>query len=369
MIRLCLIIALTLILTPLQSYASTINDEGAKRLKSMFSTLIDEQRTKIEDYEGTLTTKDSITVEQASDYYAVTLPAFTVTNKDGSGTKIGLIAINATPTKNPDDWNLSIAIPTPLIYLDENGKKEMQVDIGSQQMSGLWDGKLKSFSKFIAKYNDVKITSTKDRPTITLDKIETMSVANENEDDLWSIKNKLKITGLNLNKPSIDKFVPKNISLNFGTDRFPLLQITEVIKNLTANTSNLNGQKIQVLQTVMQLPEILSNAGTSLTLTGTSISNDLYNINVNANFKAIDSSAIGVKGTLETNFEGIDKLIKALEDEHKKLKDEKITVAIKQLEALKKFSVNKGDSYTIKLTIDEDANILVNGKNLNETTP
>jgi hypothetical protein len=358
-----------MVLTPSSSFASEINDAGAKRLESMFATLLNEQKAKTETHGGTLTTQDNIVVEQASDYYAITLPAFTITNKDGTGTQIGLIAINATPTKNPDNWNLSIALPTPLKYLNKNGNIETQINIGTQRMNGLWDGELKTFSKLAAQYDDIKITRSNNLSTITVDKINVLTSLDVDKENLWSIRNKIKLRGLNVNHPTFNEFIPSDINLNINLDKLPLLQIMEIIKNITANSGNVNVQKIQILSAMLSLPQIFGDAGMTFNIVNSNFKNDLYDIKLNSDFHSNSTSILGATGELDANIKGLKETIKELEKKKKSVEESHklpISIAIQKLKMLQKAAQKNGDIHKIKLTLDENAKLLINSKDINE---
>ena len=113
MTRIFCILTAFCLLAAFPARAQDIHDAGAAHLKNLFTQILENQKKAIERVGGTLKTDSDITVEQGKDYYAVTMPAMTYKGVEGEITKIGLIAINVTPTdkkrrmENVDGYSLA----------------------------------------------------------------------------------------------------------------------------------------------------------------------------------------------------------------------------------------------------------------------
>jgi hypothetical protein len=189
------------------AFAAKINDKGAEKLKSLFETLISEQQTALKIQGGELKMIGDLTIEQAKKYYAVTLPEMNYIDADGKQTHIGLVAINATPTKDPDDWKMSVAIPTPILRKDEAGNIINKINIGSQNMVGLWQGELNNFSKLSSSYKDIVIQDGKQNNAATIKDIELVMDLKETGKNLWSGPTRFDIKGLSLSSEDKGNFI------------------------------------------------------------------------------------------------------------------------------------------------------------------
>ena len=194
-----LLICLSMI--PAISHAADINDEGAKRLETLFTTLLEDQKEAMQASQAKMTTTGDITVEQAADYYAVTLPEITVTDMEGDRTHLGFIAINATPTNNPDNWKMSVAIPTPILRKDAQGKTTTEINIGSQRMVGLWLGRMQNFSQLKASYKDIVATTQPKNNRFNIGDISILVNLEETKEGLWSGPSKITLSDMSVDTP------------------------------------------------------------------------------------------------------------------------------------------------------------------------
>ena len=152
-----LVIALAMLAWP--AHAADINKEGAARVKTLVESFIAEQKklteidgvTKIE-YQG------EVLVEEAGEFYAVTLPYTKLINASSEQVDIGMVSINVSPADEPGQWKMRVAVPTPIVITDKTGAEIMRVTVGGQRAAGIWDEKLQSFVKLDALYKDVAFT-------------------------------------------------------------------------------------------------------------------------------------------------------------------------------------------------------------------
>lgn len=185
--------------------APEISDEGAKGAKivaeqylAFYAPLFALSPNSVVKKEG------DIQVEKAANYYAVTLPDLTVVNKkplapqkEGEEPKqqeefifkLGITSLNVAPTDDPQTWQIAIAMPTPFLITDENDNIVFQLDIGKQQMAGLWNTELQAIARTNTVYEDLKykFTSNKDGRSATgaIKEIKITSDSFKNSDDNW----------------------------------------------------------------------------------------------------------------------------------------------------------------------------------------
>ena len=361
--------------TPAQAYE--INDAGAKQLETLVSTLIDRQKATIGLSGGALETDGNITVEQADSYYAITLPPMVFRNAQGMQSKIGLIAINAIPTNNPDNWKMSIAIPTPILYSDKENNPVMRIDIGHQRMGGLWNGKLKNFSKLAARYSDLTFSNYKSKETLSVGQISVAYGIKKSTSDTNTTEN-LVDTLLNINyrdlksssrMPVYRDLLPHHLNINLNFKKLPLKELLDTGHTiLQAKKGNTGATQIALLQAMMTIPQILSKAGTTLTLTDTSYGNENYNVDMNGGLKANPSSVIGATGELLVKTEGLKDIISTLKKRAQTSPTStrnQINSVIQRLQILDSIAKKEGNAKICNFTLNEQAKILINGEEVN----
>lgn len=172
-------------LTTTQALAQELDANG-KKLKSLFQTLIDNQTRAVEKSGVNVNFDGDISVEQAGEYYAVTLPFLSLDYNDGSSMEIGLIGINAAPHEGDDQWKMTFALPAQMNFLDADDQTLFTVDIGAQRSSGVWSESLGYFSKLDANFENVTFENTRDGFTLSLPSARAVYDLDEDENKKWS---------------------------------------------------------------------------------------------------------------------------------------------------------------------------------------
>ena len=186
MTRLTFLLAFLILLAPVAASAATINDEGAARLKTIFTSLIDRQRAANEMAGRILETRGDIEVEKADSYYAVTLPYITLLDAQGNRGNIGMIAINATPDETPGNWKFSVALPTPIAWAKSDGTPLNRFDIKTQRFSGIWNEKLENFVKLDAAYEGISFHDFQKSYDLKISSLAAIMDLKETKPDIWS---------------------------------------------------------------------------------------------------------------------------------------------------------------------------------------
>ncbi|HPD83150.1 MAG TPA: hypothetical protein PLK85_04950 [Alphaproteobacteria bacterium] len=269
-----ILLALFVLSLPYPSSASEINDSGAAKLKILFTDLIDVQKAKIEAQGGSIETKGNITIEKADTYYAATLPEIAIKDTNGVTIHLGLIAVNATPTDQPDHWKMSAALPTPITYTDKDGKPTMRIDIGKQNMTGVWNTELNGFSKLIASYNDIKIGHADKQSIINLGQINIESNLTKGDENKWSGPTKFNIQNINVSDAQKKTFLKVNtLQIDAKIDGYKPQGQSAAIQKIKENPSEKTNQ-------------ILSNL----------INSSGEKLNVSAQLNGINGAIPAVKG-------------------------------------------------------------------------
>lgn len=203
------LLAFAFMLSPV--HAVEINDEGKKRLRAIFSGLIEDQKNVFNSKEKQLLTEGEIIIEQADDYYSVTLPKLTYTSQNQQKIEIGFISVNAVPTDKPEDWKMSVTFPSKIDVIGKDGQKSSEITLGKQKMQGVWNTNLNSFAKFKAQYDDIIITDTKNSARGIIEEIEMMGDSKEN-DGKWSGPSRFTLENLKMEKDGKTHLTIKDIN-------------------------------------------------------------------------------------------------------------------------------------------------------------
>lgn len=137
------------------SQAQDINAEGAERLKTIFEDYIALQADTAMTYNG------DVVVEQANGYFAVTLPELSIEYSGGEKLTVGIISVNAVPHDAPDLWHMSVALPTPFLYRDDD-ETLYEVHLGEQTIKGVWHEAMRGFVELNARVGNVKASGRDD---------------------------------------------------------------------------------------------------------------------------------------------------------------------------------------------------------------
>lgn len=274
MIRIISIFCLVFTLSLAPAYAVEINDKGAASLKSMLSAHMENYKKSIKNSGGELKTEGEITIEQGDSYYAATLPATTYKTALNENIKIGLIAVNAIPTNNPDNWKISMALPTPILITNQKDEVIKRIDFGEQNMGGLWSGALDNFSKLSAQYNNFKFTDLSKNNIINIGKIIVQSDLEEKDKDSWSGPTTIQISNFSSNTDNAaNKITLDDIGIFIKVAGFSPKAKEQALKKLS-DTSENNGEFGNILNTLLNAS---GDVSTQLTFKNLKINNTTVN--------------------------------------------------------------------------------------------
>lgn len=116
--------------------APAINDAGAAGLKTQIQTLLDRQKSARKLAGGELVTQGEILIEQADNYYAVTLPDITVKDAAGAKHPCGYPGHQCHAGQCARQLESITVHPHADYYQGCCGNRSSKVDIGTQQFSG-----------------------------------------------------------------------------------------------------------------------------------------------------------------------------------------------------------------------------------------
>lgn len=166
--------------------APAIDKAGADALKPRMAETLKHFTTYLAQSGMVLKQEGDLAVEPAGNYYAITTPALSVVMPNNVTRSIGMLAINAIPTDDPDVIKVALAIPTPMTDTAATGEKVGSVTIGQQNLGGAWHMKALSFTSLSGNYKDIRIVdTTKDKDTAIPSMTVSLNLV-KGADNLWS---------------------------------------------------------------------------------------------------------------------------------------------------------------------------------------
>jgi len=239
---LVLFIILTIAVSTMWLTAQAKDTAAEVKLKMIFTEMIENNKENLAKDGKTLNVIGDINIEDGGKYYAVTLPELVISEVNGDQTQIGMIAVNATPTDNPNNWNMAIALPTPFVKNDAEGTKIGQFNLGTQ----------KFVTKLALDYRDLKFSNYEDNEIVDIEKFEVFSDLVETKDTLSGPTNiKLSdITFADVKKNKTTTIDEVDVLVEYeGLDILALLQ----------NSTNLNINKLGGVKLKADIKDIESN--------------------------------------------------------------------------------------------------------------
>ncbi|MBU6234837.1 MAG: hypothetical protein KGQ41_03245 [Alphaproteobacteria bacterium] len=182
--RTLLVLAFSLLFSGAALAAPAIDKAGADALKPRLEQGLDVLAANFKAKGLLLERTGPLTVEPAGTYYAVTTPSLALIMPGNIKRTIGMVAVNAVPTANPDVLKVAMALPTPIIDTDGMGKAVGKTTIGSQTMNGLWNVPAMMFTQLTANYGNVQTVG--DGFKTTLPQLAVKMLLSDNGKGLYS---------------------------------------------------------------------------------------------------------------------------------------------------------------------------------------
>lgn len=167
-----------------------------QRLKTLFSDMVEHYRNEAKLQGGDLLTEGPVMVEPGDNYFAITLPHLTALSADGTKINIGMIAINAVPGDQTQEWKMTLAMPTPITLYDAKGRESGVLEIGSQNFAGVFHESFKNFVRLNAQYKDISFYDPVGKAKITIADSKAIYDLKQGSNKLWS--GPMKLTASNI---------------------------------------------------------------------------------------------------------------------------------------------------------------------------
>lgn len=194
--------------------AAPIDDAGAARLKTMLDDLLATQMEGPKAQGVKVQTDGPVKVDKANGYYAATLPAYTLSDPDsGLSVSFGRVAINATASDTPRQWNMAVALPAS-IRMKTPDHGDITLSIGAQKTSGVWHEDLRNFVKLDSQINTIQIVNSAKTFTLSIPSVTSIYDLTDKGGDSWSGPANVIAKGLTLNAVLPDQVSPLTLVID-----------------------------------------------------------------------------------------------------------------------------------------------------------
>jgi hypothetical protein len=172
------------------------------------------------------------------------------------------------------------------------------------------------------------------------------------------------------NKDASRDILPSVFQTNLSLKNLPLTELFDIGSELLpSEEKNKKSKQIATLQAMITLPQILSKAGTTVTLTETKFSNDIYKATLEGVLQASTKSLLGTMGHITLKMTGLDDLTQKLEEKSATAlpaDKSKIEKSLKRLKFIQKISKKQDNEYICHVELGEKAKLSINGAALDD---
>lgn len=224
--------------------APAIDQAGADALKTRLQTMLTSMTENYKKAQQTLKLDGQLMVEPSDSYYAVTTPHISILSKDGTRT-IGMLAINAIPTDDPDIYKVAMAVPTPITNADPMGKVYQTITLGRQTMNGQVK-LLPSAPVFLtlnASYNDVRLLNTATDTEVSIPSMTMTLNLTKGAGDLWSGPSEKSLQNVSY-RVGKEKLSVGNLSVSSNSSGIDFTKPSTFSLPVSAPVKNLIGNNV-----------------------------------------------------------------------------------------------------------------------------
>jgi hypothetical protein len=218
--------------------ATPVDQAGADALKqSIIATLDDFEKT----YKGAglvFKRAGDVTVTPNSTYYTATTPSLALVTAKGETLTLGVIAINAVPTDDPNVLSMAMAIPPTITKTDAAGKIITITTIGQQTQKGLWQLKEKFYSSVKASYQTIVSKDLVKNAEVTIASISIDTNMQKDAAGLWSGPSNVILSDLQVKGAEPSTVSIKSIDLQSSFAGIDLVSARQMWMDIISPTGN-----------------------------------------------------------------------------------------------------------------------------------
>lgn len=358
MLRTALLTALLLACIP----PAHANDEA--RLRTVIDQLVASQKNAFEKTGGSFVTNGETVIERAEKYYAVTLPDITLVHPNRSQTALGLIALNASPAGDKK-WNITMALPTPIVTKDTQGRISSEVILGQQYFAGLWNEEFGNFTSLKTTYDDIHLKLAEADSGNSPAKASIKQLAYgfdlaDTDKKTTDLSFRLGLQGLATQTiPSAQaRLFPTDGTINIDMKNVPMDRLAEIQQAL------LSPDKAAAGGAPLWIISLLGQAGTQAVINKIELKNPQTGLLLTGQIQPAAASPLAHTGKLTLDISRLDQILLGLNETAAGLsaegqaKTQALRIALTMMAALGE-SVGEVKRYDVEMT--EDGKVMMNG--------
>lgn len=362
--RFPLLVTILALLAFIPAAFAAVSEADAVRLKLLIAKNLDEL-TKQFAQDGVTVKKDGeVTAKTAGSYIVAQYPDITIVNKDGAKFDVGKISLNAVPAETPRTWNMTMALPSPMINYNKDGKETGRITFGSQNMQGVYSEDLGMYTSGAGTIKDTVFTVPGAPDAIRIGMLTGTNSLTPKNDRLVDLTIDSTASGLVLPASLIAQipfaaFSPTSAKLKSTISNFPLNEDKMLRQELLAAQTPEDRKAVRDrISALYQANETLFD------IDDFTIAGDGYALNFAGTAQAEQGAKTGYI------IDGVVKAAGLQALQGKLLLTPKNTDAEKQaamkavifITAMQTYmEKGQGDNYTLTLKVDKAGTILVNG--------
>ena len=110
----------------------------------------------------------ALIIEKADTYYAITLPDISIDYPGQSHLDIGIISINALPSKDKGLWRMRVALPTPMRVTNPLKNESFNIHLPAQNIEAFWHGETDLITSLHADFQNIRLEDAVSNQQITI---------------------------------------------------------------------------------------------------------------------------------------------------------------------------------------------------------
>lgn len=195
--------------------APPVDDAGAVEIKKIVEKAVSFHKLVAEKTGEGFMMDGDIAVKPMGSYYEVRLPNTKAKALGIGELDIGTIVMNVTYGKRDNEYLVSMALPSPMIFTGADGTKS-DLRIGKQRFAGAWETELMTFTRIDSEYGNLVMTTTGEDPfALTMENMAFLLNLSRNDDGTWTGPNDITLTNTKLIVPQTAE--NGEFTVNIGT--------------------------------------------------------------------------------------------------------------------------------------------------------
>lgn len=150
------------------SFSSSAFADQTRTLEKQIQTSLDRFQRNLALHGVTAHLEGGLIIEKADTYYAITLPDISIDYPGQSHLDVGIISINALPSKDKDVWRMRVALPTPMRITNALKGESFNIHLATQNIEAFWHGKTDLITALHADLQNIRLEDPASGQQITV---------------------------------------------------------------------------------------------------------------------------------------------------------------------------------------------------------